>query len=211
MNLKAFTFNPFSENTYVLWAANGEGVIVDPGNFDRHETEELLSFVEQNQITIKEIILTHAHIDHVFGCADICAHFNVGLRLHKSDLFLLEHAEATGQMYGIPVKTPPVPSAWFEDGDVYEIGGEILTVLHTPGHSPGSVSFYSEKDNFVVSGDVLFKMSIGRTDLPMGNYEELIQSIRTRLLTLPDNCMVYSGHGPATEIGFEAKHNPFLV
>ncbi|HEY8365935.1 MAG TPA: MBL fold metallo-hydrolase, partial [Bacteroidia bacterium] len=86
-----------------------------------------------------------------------------------------------------------------------------LTVLHTPGHSPGSVSFYSEKDNFVVSGDVLFKMSIGRTDLPMGNYEELIQSIRTKLLSLPGDCVVYSGHGPATEIGFEAKHNPFLV
>jgi len=211
MNLKAFTFNPFSENTYVLWTEGGEGVIVDPGTFDRHETEELISFVEKNQIKIKEVILTHAHIDHVFGCADICAHFNVGLRMHKNDLFLLEHAEATGQMYGLPVKTPPTPSAWFNDGDVYEIGGETLKVLLTPGHSPGSVSLYNEKDNFVVSGDVLFRQSIGRTDLPMGNHAELIQSIKSKLLTLPEDCVVYSGHGPATEIGFEAIHNPFLV
>lgn len=210
MNIKSFTFNPFSENTYVLWTDNGEGIIVDPGNFDRFETKEIVDFIEGNSIRIQEIVLTHAHIDHVFGCADLSAHFNVGIRMHKSDMFLLEHAEATGKMYGLPVKASPAPQAWFEDGDVYTLGNEKLLVLFTPGHSPGSVSFYNEEQKFVIAGDVLFKQSIGRTDLPMGSFDELINSIKTKLFTLPDNCTVYSGHGPETNIGYEKAHNPFL-
>lgn len=210
MKIHAFTFNPFSENTYILWASNGDGVIVDPGNFDSHETQSLQEFVASNKIKIKEIILTHAHIDHVFGCADLCAHYGVGIRMHKSDLFLLEHAEATGRMYGLPVKAAPAPQAWFSDVDTYELGGEILEVRFTPGHSPGSVSFYNSQENWVISGDVLFKQSIGRTDLPMGNHEQLLESIRTQLFSLPEDCVVFSGHGPSTKIGDEKRMNPFL-
>lgn len=210
MEMKKFTFNPFSENTYVLWVSTGEGVIVDPGNFDRHESGEIIRFVEENGIRIQEIILTHAHIDHIFGCAELSAHFGVGIRMHKADLFFLERAEESGMMYGFPVKRPPAPTAWFSDGDIYNLGAEQLLVRHTPGHSPGSVSFIDEKGSRIISGDVLFKRSIGRTDLPMGDMKVLLRSIREVIFAYDDAFEIHSGHGPVTTIGEEKAENPFL-
>lgn len=210
MEIKSFTFNPFSENTYVLYDETKHCVIVDPGCAFPEEEKELLDFVEKKGLTVDKIILTHAHVDHIMGCDFVANRYKVGVVMHADDLFLLERGPQIGTMYGFPVKKSPNPELFLKEGDVFSFGNTLLDVLHTPGHSPGSISFVHNASKSIISGDVLFLQSIGRTDLPGGDLSTLVQAIKTKLFPLGDDYKVYSGHGPVTRIGDEKNLNPFL-
>lgn len=210
MQIKSFTFNPFSENTYVLYDETGECVIVDPGCAFPDEEVELSEFISDNKLTVKNIILTHAHVDHVMGCDYTTKKYGVGITMHKDDLFMLQRAPQIGLMYGFPVKEAPEPEAYLEEGDIFSFGSTKLEIVHTPGHSPGSISFIHTPSKSIISGDVLFQGSIGRTDLPGGDMNTLLNAIRSKLFPLGDDFQVFSGHGSPTTIGAEKKFNPFL-
>lgn len=209
MTVQSFTFNPFSTNCYVCHE-DGEAVIVDPSCSTDAEIDVVKSYVEQQGLTIRELLLTHAHLDHVFGCRALAEHYEVGLRVHREEKALLEGAPVQGRMFGVPVEEPPAPSGWLVPGDTIQIGKSSWVILFTPGHSPGSVSFYDSGNAFVIAGDVLFAGSIGRTDLMGGSLPVLMQSIYQTLLPLGDEVQVFPGHGPATTLGQERRTNPFL-
>lgn len=209
MHVQKFTFNPFQENTYVLHAA-GEGIIVDPGCSDQNEQRELEGWLEANGVRPIRLLLTHAHIDHVMGCARLKERYGLRPELHRNDLQILEAAELQASMFGVRCDAPPAPARFIEEGEVITLGDEHLDVLFVPGHAPGHIAFYNPKQHFILSGDVLFHRSVGRTDLPGGDMDTLVQSIRTQLYTLGDDITVYSGHGPETEIGEERRENPFV-
>jgi len=211
INIHYFTFGPFQENTYILWDDSQECVIIDPGNNNSSENKKLSDFISENKLNPVRLILTHAHIDHVNGCRYVLDTYNLLPEVHKADLPFIENHLITATMYGLPAEQCPMPEKYINEGDIISFGNSTLNTLHTPGHSPGSITFYNIDNNFMISGDVLFNGSIGRTDLPMGNFETLITSIKTKLFTLNDTMKVYSGHGPVTSIGFEKMNNPFLV
>lgn len=210
LHIKNFAFNPFSENTYVIYNDDKEAFIIDPGNFQVHETQQIESFITEHQLKIKNILLTHAHIDHVLGLQWAFDKYNVPVLLHKNDKELLDRAPLSAMQFGFQF-TPFVGNLEFlNEGDILKLGEEEFKILFVPGHSPGSIAFYNEKEKFVISGDVLFYGSIGRTDLYKANYEQLIDSIKTKLLIMDPATQVYSGHGNPTSIGFEKDYNPFL-
>jgi len=210
-HVAAFTFNPFQENTYLVYDETGECAIFDPGCFDTSEKEVLQRFIQENALTPVRLINTHCHIDHIFGNKFIADTYNLPLEIHRDELPVLNFAPKTVQFYGIPYPEPsPQPEQFIEAGDTVAFGNTELEVRLTPGHSPASLSFYCAKDKFVLAGDALFKGSIGRTDLPGGDMNTLLQSIREQLFTLPDEVKVYAGHGEATTIGEEKRSNPFL-
>lgn len=210
MQIKTFTFNPFSENTYILYDETKECVVVDPGCAFPDEEEALSQFIEANELIVKNILLTHAHIDHIFGCDYVHKKYGVGITMHPADEFLLQRGPQMGLMYGFPVKEAPAPEKFLEEGDVFSFGTTHLDVLHTPGHSPGSLSFVHKDSKSVISGDIIFHGSIGRTDLPGGDMEILLQAIRKKIFTLPEDYKIFSGHGPTTYVGQEIKLNPFF-
>ncbi|MFN4233760.1 MAG: MBL fold metallo-hydrolase [Bacteroidia bacterium] len=211
IQIQAFTFNPFQENTYVLWDETRECVIIDPGCSNSYEQDELSGFILSQQLKPVKLINTHCHIDHVMGNRFIAEKFNLELYIHKDDLFLLHNVENIGKLYGVPVVSSPEPAYFLDESQRLTFGNSSLQIFHTPGHSPGSISFFDKEGKMLIVGDVLFNGSIGRTDLPGGNYETLINSIVTKLLPLGDEVKVYSGHGPVTSIGKEKLTNPFLV
>ncbi|HNE79424.1 MAG TPA: MBL fold metallo-hydrolase [Flavobacteriales bacterium] len=209
MRITRFTFNPFDENTWVL--DNGrEALLVDPGCSDADEQRELEYWLATNRLTPIRLLLTHAHLDHVLGCAWMHRRFGLLPELHRADLPLLDLAERQGLIYGIPCEPPPAPTKFFAPGDIITLGDEQLEVLFVPGHAPGHIAFWHPEQRFVISGDVLFQRSIGRTDLPGGDMDTLIASIRTELFPLGDDVKVHCGHGPDTTIGEERRLNPFL-
>ncbi len=210
MHIHSFSFNPFSENTYLLYDETGEAVIIDPGCAFPEEEQELLEFITGKGLVVKKVLLTHAHVDHVMGCKFVCNALKVNILMHPEDLFLLQKAPQIGMMYGFPVSESPDPEGFLNHGDVFRFGATELEVAFTPGHSPGSISFIHHASKSVICGDVLFQGSIGRTDLPGGNMETLLNSIRTQIFCLSDDYRVYSGHGPVTTVGAEKKFNPFL-
>ena len=211
IQLKAFTFNPFAENTYVLYDETAECIIIDAGCYDDSEKNEMTKFIYENGLIPVELINTHCHIDHVLGLSFLAKKYNLDLRFHEKDMPVFDSTEMVAKMYGIPnVELPPSPSGFFEEGEIIEFGNSKLEILFTPGHSPGHVVLVNQDQKFVIGGDVLFYGSIGRTDLPGGNHQTLIDSIKSKLLILEDEFQVYSGHGPVTNIGFERKNNPFL-
>lgn len=210
-HIQAFEFNPFAENTYVVWDNSGDCAIFDPGCFYAQERADLQAFMQKHSLRPVRLINTHCHLDHVFGNGFVARQWSLPLETHRGELPVLERYLDVAQMYGVPGADPsPMPSRFLEEGDLIEFGETRLRVLLTPGHSPASLSFYCEKEGFVVAGDVLFLESIGRTDLPGGDFDTLINSIRTRLFTLPGETIVYPGHGPATTIRHEMEYNPFL-
>lgn len=211
MQVASFTFNDFSENTYVLYDETGECAIVDPGCFKAHEREELTSFIAQHQLKPVLLLNTHCHIDHILGNAYIAQKYKLPLHLHKEELQTYHDTGRWSMMFGIVVDEIPESQVYIAEGDTLTFGNTRLEVLFTPGHSIASLSFYDRAGSQLISGDVLFYQSIGRTDLPGGDFDTLVNSIRTRLFVLPDDTRVYSGHGPQTTIGYEKKHNPFLV
>lgn len=210
IQIKSFTFNAFSENTYVVFDDNKEAIIFDPGCYTTNERKILQKFIDDNNLNVKRLINTHCHLDHIFGNTFISETYKVELECHRLEIPVLEHAHIAGDMYGVPVPPQPTPSVFLEDNDIVEVGKIKLKAILAPGHSPGSLCFYNEDEKFLIGGDVLFYGSIGRSDLPGGNHNQLIDSILTRLMTLPEDVKVYSGHGPATLIGFEKYNNSFL-
>ncbi len=209
LSVAVFTFNPFQENTYVVHDGT-QAILFDPGCWNSAEERELEAWFRDNAITPARLVLTHAHIDHVFGCA--WAHKRYGLlpELHRDDLPLLNRAPLQGELYGVHCEPSPGPKHFIEPGDTIALGNNELKVLFVPGHAPGHIALFAEKERFVIAGDVLFRDSIGRTDLPGGDMDTLLRSIREQLFPLGDDVTVHSGHGPETTIGRERKKNPFL-
>ncbi|GAB3426609.1 MBL fold metallo-hydrolase [Niabella aquatica] len=208
--VQKFTFNPIQENTYVLYAENGDCCIIDPGCYFEDEREALRRFIESKKLRPVYLLNTHCHLDHVFGNKFVSETWRLPLYLHEAEKAVLSFAPKSAEMYGLPFDHYEGAMNQLTPGDIIKIGTGKLKILFTPGHSPGSVSFYNGNDGYVISGDVLFSGSIGRTDLPGGNFEVLKQSIKTELYTLPDSTNVYPGHGGGTSIGFEKKNNPFV-
>lgn len=210
LHVKSFAFNPFSENTYIIYNDEKEAFLIDPGNMPEAETETLNDFIKLNELKIKNILLTHAHIDHIIGLQWAYDMFSVPVLIHPDEMEILDRASFTAKNYGFFFPAFKGELRHIKEGETLILGSETIEIYDVPGHSPGSVAFYNENNGFVISGDALFMMSIGRTDLYKGDYDQLISSIKTKLLTLPENTKVYSGHGEPTSIGFEKEHNPFL-
>lgn len=211
ITVEQHTFNPFQENTFIIYDETKEALVVDPGCYFPEEREHLKSLIASKELHLKGVISTHSHLDHVFGNKFVMEEFNVGLTIHKEDLQTLKLLKATADKYGVPnVEESPEPTNFIKEGEQIKFGNSTLDVVFVPGHAPGHIAFISHEDNFVINGDCLFQGSIGRTDLPGGNMEQLLDSIRTQLFTLPDNYTVYCGHGPSTTIGYEKINNTFL-
>jgi len=211
LDIQSFTFNAFQENTYIIYDKDSkECFIVDPGCSRPAEEQELIGFIEEQGLIPKRLINTHCHIDHVLGNLFISEKYGLELEAHKLEIPVLASGVQVSNMYGIPYKPSPAISKFLEEGEELSLGNVKIDILLTPGHSPGSLSFYCKESNFILSGDVLFLNSIGRTDLPGGDYKTLIGSIAAKLLPLPNDVEVYSGHGPSTTIGHERATNPFL-
>lgn len=208
--IKSFEFSPIQENTYLLYNELNECIIVDPGCYFDDEKQTLHQFVNDNHLKPKLLVNTHCHLDHVFGNKFVAETFKLKLHIHLLEQKLLEYAPVSGLTYNMPFDNYTDDLNFIEAGQVITLGTDELEVLFTPGHSPGSVSFYCQKQAFVISGDVLFQNSIGRTDLPGGDHETLLTSIRAQLFVLPDETVVYSGHGNKTSVGEEKKNNPFF-
>ncbi len=207
---KIFTFNPVAENTYILYNEAKEAIIIDPGCYFEEERQQLNDFLDNTHLKPIQLINTHCHLDHVFGNKWIHETYHLDLFIHPKEKIVLEFAPQAGKMWGMPVDNYAGPLHFLDHNEVLTFGENEIKVLLTPGHSPGSICLYSEKDRFVIGGDVLFRESIGRTDLPGGNHDQLLQSIREQLFTLPDDVIVLPGHGEPTTIGYEKKNNPFF-
>jgi hydroxyacylglutathione hydrolase len=211
MIIKTFTFNPFQENTYVLHDETNEAVIIDAGCFNEGEKRLIKFYFEENKLTLKRLINTHLHIDHQFGNKFIYDAFGVAPEAGQDDEFLLLNVAAQARSFGLPIdEEAQALSAYIIEYQEIKFGNCSLKAIHVPGHSPGSMAFYSETDGVLFAGDVLFQGSIGRTDLVKGDYATLINSITKKILPLPDSTVVYCGHGPTTTIGNEKKSNPYL-
>lgn len=211
MEVLSLTFGPFQENTYILVDDNKECAIVDPGCSNSEERAYLKTTIEQRGLNPVLLLNTHCHIDHVFGNAFVAEEWSLDLHAHKLDLPTLEMVPLSCQLYGIPgYIESPKPKVFIDEGDVIEYGNTKLDVIFVPGHAPGHVAFINHDDRVVINGDVLFRGSIGRTDLPGGNHAELERSIREKMYTLPDDYVVCCGHGPNTTIGEEKTGNAFF-
>ena len=211
MEVKKFTFNPFQENTYILFDESKDCVIIDAGCYYPQEFEELKSFIKDNQLKVINLISTHSHLDHVFGNKVVLDFYKVPFGIHPEDETTLDSLERTAQTYGIPnVFKSPEPTFYFNHKEILKFGKTELEVRFVPGHAPGHVVFVNHKEGIVINGDCLFAGSIGRTDLPGGNHDLLIKKIKEELFTLPSDFIVYSGHGPETTIGAEKSSNPFF-
>jgi len=209
--VSVFTFNPFQENTYIICSSAKNCIIFDPGCYFSSEEQQLLSFISEKKLNPVRLINTHAHLDHIFGNAFVHEKWNLLPQLHRDELPMLQLAPQISRSYGIDlVKRSPEPDTFIQEGDTISLDDiELLTIL-TPGHSVASLSFYNSTEGYLIAGDVLFRDSIGRTDLPGGDYDTLIQVIKEKLFSLPDDTVVYPGHGPKTTIGYEKRNNPFL-
>lgn len=208
LQIQVIPVTPFQQNAALLWDdVSREAVLTDVGG----ESERLLSAVSQHQLKLQAIWLTHGHLDHASGVADLTEQQSVPvLGPHQSDDYWLQALPEITANYGFPVSKPLTPTRWLEDGDELSVGEHKFIVYHIPGHTPGHVVFYSQANNLLITGDVLFRESIGRTDFPGGNHADLIHGIQSKLLTLPDSTRVLPGHGPMTTIGHEKLHNPYL-
>lgn len=209
--LKSFCFNPFQQNTYLLYDSEGTAFIIDPGNSTSSENTILKNFIDEKKLKLSRLLLTHAHIDHILGNKFIFDTYDLLPEAHKEEVYFIEKMPQTANMYGVPFDASPFPEKFIVPGDKISLGSYEFETIFTPGHSPGSISFYNKENKLLISGDVLFLQSIGRTDLPKGDHETLLRSIREKLFILPDDVKVYSGHGPSTTIGFEKQNNPFLI
>lgn len=212
MNVTKFTFNMFEVNTYLLWDSESrQAIIVDPGMITNADCAEIDRFITENKLKLTHMVNTHMHIDHSFGVKYISQCYNLPLECNEADQFLAQRILDQAEMFGLPISIDDINiEVNLSDSDKILIGSEEIVVLHVPGHSPGSIVLYVPQSNFIISGDVLFYRSIGRTDLPGGNYSQLINAINCKLLVLPDNIIVYPGHGLQTTIGEEKKYNPYI-
>lgn len=211
LSIKSFEFSPIQENTYLLHDDQGKAIIIDPGCYFSVEHETLKNFIDGKGLTPVQLLNTHCHLDHVFGNKWVHEQYGLELFLHPEEEQVLAYAPIAGVRWSLPFDNYEGPLHFLEAGDTVTLGNNTLKVLFTPGHSPGSICFYCAEQGFVIGGDVLFYQSIGRTDLPLGDHETLLHSIREQLFVLPDNTVVYPGHGRSTTIGYEKRNNPFLL
>jgi hydroxyacylglutathione hydrolase len=210
MLIKKLTFNYFSENTYILYDNTLECAIIDPGCCNKEEENHLFSVIKTLNLNPKLLLNTHCHIDHILGNAFVSKTYGLNLQIHKLDLPVLVAGVDVAERYGIPYINSPLPNSFIEEGQSIEFGKTVLDVIFTPGHSPGSICFINHNTKSVIGGDVLFSGSIGRTDLPGGNFETLVESIQKKLYSLNNDYTIYPGHGDETNIGREKIHNPFV-
>ncbi len=210
LTVKSFDFNPVQENTYVLSDQKDACCIIDPGCYFGNERTALREYIEQQGLKPSLLLNTHCHLDHIFGNKFVHETWDLPLHLHENEQPVLAAGPEMGRLWGMPFENYRGPLVFLTPGETITIGEDQLEILFVPGHSPGSVAFYSREQGFVIGGDVLFRGSIGRTDLPGGDYDTLIRSIRQQLWPLPDDTIVYSGHGEPTTIGWEKANNPFL-
>ena len=210
LSVKAFSFNPVGENTYVLYNEKKQCCIIDPGCYFPEERDTLKGFIEDDALKPVLLLNTHCHLDHVFGNKFVHDTWGLKLHIHEQEKQMLDLAPASGEMWQMPFENYRGDLIFIRQGSTIKVGEDELGIRFTPGHSPGHVCFYDEPDGFAISGDVLFNGSIGRTDLPGGDFDTLINSIQTQLFTLPDETKIYSGHGPMTTVGFEKMNNPFV-
>lgn len=208
--IKPFIFNFASENTYLLFNENKNAWLIDPGNMNEHETQVISSFITENGLKIQKILLTHAHIDHVLGLQWAFDTYKAPVTMHQDDKEVLDMFQVSGMRFGFELDHIHVDIEFVNEGEELDFDGEKFRIYHVPGHSPGSIVYHNENQKFIISGDVLFEGSIGRTDLYKGNYEQLIEGIKTKLFVLDDETQIFSGHGNPTTIGFEKRHNPFF-
>lgn len=210
LKIKSFVFSPIQENTYLLYNEFNECIIIDPGCYFPEEQDELKGFITQSALKPRMLLNTHCHLDHVFGNKFVAETYGLTLHLHEKEKTLLDYAPTSGLLYNMPFDNYKGEYIYLKQGDKVNLGADELLVIEAPGHSPGHICFYCEKQHFIISGDVLFNRSIGRTDLPGGDHQILLKNIREKLFTLPDETKVYSGHGPETTILEEKNYNPFL-
>ncbi len=212
MPIKEFTFNPLGENTYILWdESTKDSAIIDAGMYDRNECLLITQFLEENQLKLKYLLGTHAHIDHIFGNWFIKQEFpNVPYLLHEDDVKMIQRSETMAALWNLNYTPSPLPDSFINHGDTIALGNLQLEVRFVPGHAPGHVIFINNHENFAVVGDCVFQGSIGRTDLPGGNHELLLDKIRTEIFSLPEDMELYCGHGPSTSVGREIQTNPFF-
>lgn len=211
IHIQGLTFNSFQVNTYLVWDEKGDCLVVDPAFYDGEERTRFESFIAEHSLRIAGQVNTHAHIDHILGVLYIQSRHKHPFRAHREETSIATNAHLMGEIFGLSAEPLSGIDQYVEDGELISAGSYSLRTLFVPGHSPGSLAFYSPEGAFVIAGDALFSGSIGRTDLPGGNYDRLIHSIQSRLLVLPTETTVYPGHGPPTTIGKEARDNPFLA
>ncbi|MEZ5054825.1 MAG: MBL fold metallo-hydrolase [Chitinophagales bacterium] len=209
-NIAVFCFNPFQENTYIIAHPNKACWIIDPGCYTLQEQKQLTQYIEKNELIPKKLLNTHCHLDHIYGNKFIANEYQLELGIHEKELPVLQRAEMGARLFGVKIPEKCEPAYFINEGDILQLEDASFQILFTPGHSPGSICFYNDVEQYAIVGDVLFNGSIGRTDLPGGDYDTLIQSIKTKLLVLDDATTIHNGHGPSTTIGDERKHNPFL-
>lgn len=209
--IKSFTNNPYQENTYVLYDETQQCVIIDPGMYTGAEQNAVVNFINSQNLKPQLLLNTHCHIDHVLGNKFIFDNYGLKPQLHKNELALLEAIPSYAPQQGFTdYQLSPLPEVFLPESGTVKFGNSDLEIIFTPGHSPGHLCFFSKTDAFVIGGDVLFYTSIGRSDLPGGHHAQLLNSIKNNLMTLPNNVIVYAGHGKPTQIGFERLNNPYL-
>jgi len=211
IQLKKFTFNPYRENTYILYDDTAAAVIIDPGMYEGAEQDALVAFIRENKLQPQRLLNTHCHIDHVLGNKFVFDQWGLKPECHLAELPILQAVAAYAPQMGMFYSLSPEPEHFLPESGTISFGSSELQLLFAPGHSPGHLCFYAAGENFLVGGDVLFRQSIGRSDLPGGNHAQLIRSIKESVFLLPEDCEVFPGHGPSTTIGFEKLNNPFLV
>jgi glyoxylase-like metal-dependent hydrolase (beta-lactamase superfamily II) len=211
MEIKTFHFNQLMVNTYILSDETGEAVIVDPGNIQSYEDAQIRDYIAAKNLKIKYIINTHPHIDHIAGNSWCKKEFGVEVLIHENSLPLYDRALSYAAIFGLELEEMPAPDRFLKEGDVVAFGNQKLSVVYTPGHCEGSVCLYDADDKIIITGDLIFEMSVGRSDLPTGNEVLLQQSIREKVLTLPDDVTILPGHGDPTTIGRERTRNPYII
>jgi glyoxylase-like metal-dependent hydrolase (beta-lactamase superfamily II) len=211
LKIEKFVVNPLQENTFVLSDETRACIFIDPGFYFDVEQKEIIDYVKDNKLKPVKITNTHCHFDHIMGVEFIRGQYKIPFYAHSDDAFWVEQAVFQGKMFGFEMEPVQAPDYFFQENEPLKFGNTEFQIIHVPGHSPGHVVFYSEKEGVLIGGDVLFHGSIGRTDLPGGNYETLIAGIKEKLFRLPDETKVYCGHGPETTLGFEKASNPFLT
>lgn len=211
LHIKRFIFNPFGENTYLIWSDHNNAAIIDPGMMSDYENDTVAKFIKDNNLNLQRLINTHAHIDHMAGNGFIEKNYTLTPEYNEADNYLAEHLKEQAKMFGIPFTGDDIISMKnLADNQTIKIDELELHIIHIPGHTKGHICIYSAQDASLFSGDALFRMSIGRTDLPGGNYNELINSITSRIMPLPGATIIYPGHGETTTVEFERAHNPYL-
>lgn len=210
LNIKTFTFNPYQENTYLLYNNLGECIIIDPGMYGSDEQNIFDTYISENKLKPVQLLNTHCHIDHVLGNKHIYDTYGLKARFHEGEIPLLMEVQNYAPQMGFRYEAAPIGEDFLNEQDSIYIGEDKLGIILAPGHSPAHLCFYSPEQHFLIGGDVLFRNSIGRTDLPGGNHEQLLQSIKNNIYTLPEETIVYPGHGPSTTVGHEKETNPFI-